>query len=236
VRRGCKYQDVKPAELIPNELREPGGAGGVGDIELVEENLGVAAGPPDALDRFQTPRLIPRRQDDPEPLGRQLPARLQPDPLVPSGHQRDPDCTGKKATGLHVQWHIDQKGARREIHPAHLLLEGLETAASMAALRFGVRNTELERIQAPAPFPENGVFLCCCQTARSPPMASPSSQTARRLAAAVGSHESFGWALGAHEGPMLHLGLAALRQQRSRLSAFGFLTRHKAYALQLINP
>lgn len=97
------YQDVQPTELIPDEIREPGGAAGVGDVELVEVNLGVAAGAPDALDRFQTPRLVPRRQDDPDAPGRQLPARLEPDALVPSRHQRDPGCAGKNATGLHAQ-------------------------------------------------------------------------------------------------------------------------------------
>jgi len=85
------YQDVKPPELAPDEIRQPGGAGGVGDVQLVEENLGGgAAGAPDGLDRLQPPRLVPRRQDDLEPLGRQLPARLQADPLVPPGDQRDP--------------------------------------------------------------------------------------------------------------------------------------------------
>ena len=60
----------------------------------MEENLGGgAAGAPDGLDRLQPPRLVPRRQDDLEPLGRQLPARLQADPLVPPGDQRDPECT-----------------------------------------------------------------------------------------------------------------------------------------------
>ena len=58
----------------------------------MEDNIGLAAttGAPDAFDRLQPPRLVPRRQHDPEPPGRELPARLQPDPLVPSGNQSDP--------------------------------------------------------------------------------------------------------------------------------------------------
>lgn len=67
----------------------------------MEENLGGAAGAPDGLDRFQPPRLVPRRQDDLEPLGRQLPARLETDPLVSPGDQRDSERTRRgSADGL----------------------------------------------------------------------------------------------------------------------------------------
>jgi hypothetical protein len=145
--KGEPYQDVKPPELAPDEIRQPGGTGGVGDVQLVEENLGgaAAAGAPDGLDRLQPPRLVPRREDDLEPLGRQLPARLQPDPLVPPGDQRDPECTRRgsadelaKSAGAELARRRvaeTEGGQEGGVPPPYLLIDdGFETAASMLML------------------------------------------------------------------------------------------------------
>lgn len=86
------YQDVEPPKLISDEIREPRSAGGVCDVQLVEDDIGVDVGAPDGLDRFQAPGLVPRREDDPESPGSQLPARLQPDPFVAPRDQSDPSC------------------------------------------------------------------------------------------------------------------------------------------------
>lgn len=231
------YQDVQPTELIPDEIREPGGAAGVGDVELVEVNLGVAAGAPDALDRFQTPRIVPRRQDDPDAPGRQLPARLEPDALVPSRHQRDPGCAGKNATGVTRSVAYRPKGTGREIRPAHgaPLARGArsrrrvhDSSVLSDSGRRGRANAvpELERIQASAPFPRGtaSACVCRCQTAvRLPKCQCNASACVLMLSPVLFSREL--WAMRSESDPVLGprrpnasswVGLAAFRQQRSR--------------------
>lgn len=141
ITKGSPYQDIKPPELIPDEIGQPGDAGSVGDIQLVEHDIRIGgAGAPDAVDRLQPPRLVPRRQDDPEPPGRELPAGLQPDPFVAPGNQRDPDDTKATVPRTHslaaetgkLQYlQLAVEGGRVvERSSANLLLGGFEMAAA----------------------------------------------------------------------------------------------------------
>jgi len=51
----------------------------------------LQAEPAEPGGRLGAPPLVPRRQDDGEPAGRQLPSYLEPHAPVPAGDEGDPD-------------------------------------------------------------------------------------------------------------------------------------------------
>lgn len=92
---GVIYQDVQLPETGLEENDQPSDARSVGDVQLVEDDIGEPQAS-ELLDGSCASRLVPGCQHDGDAAVGQLPAHLQPYPFVPAGHHGDPVPSNRK--------------------------------------------------------------------------------------------------------------------------------------------
>ena len=91
-RRHNNHQDVQLPETGLQEISQSSDARSIGDVQLMEKDVGEPL-LPEPLGGRRAPRLVPGRQDDGDAGDGELPAHLQPDPLVAAGDHGDPAAT-----------------------------------------------------------------------------------------------------------------------------------------------